>query len=46
MWNKVIIIKNIMIMETKEKKEVTNIFKGFIDPLYIVNCENEIGFIF
>lgn len=46
MWNKVIIIKNIMIMETKEKKEVTNIFKGFIDLLYIVNCENEIGFIF
>lgn len=68
MWNKIIIIKNIMIMETKEKKvlgedlilfqlnkgysinkifeEVTNIFEGFIDPLYIVNYENEIGFIF
>lgn len=27
-------------------EEVTNIFKGFIDPLYIVNYENEIGFIF
>lgn len=27
-------------------KEVTNIFEGFIDPLYIVNYENEIGFIF